>query len=70
MYNLVEALRLIAYATYAFIPETAEKIASQLGIALEIGGDWAKLRQWGGYRPGTKVIEKPVPLFPKKELPT
>ena len=68
LYNLVESLRLIAYATYPFIPETAEKTAKQLGIALEIGKNWEQTQKWGGYQPGTKVTEKPVPLFPKKEL--
>ncbi|MBI2952861.1 MAG: methionine--tRNA ligase [Chloroflexi bacterium] len=70
LYNLVESLRLIAHAIYAFVPETAERAVEQLGIELEIGTNWGQTRQWGGYRPGTRVIEKPVPLFPKKELPS
>ncbi|MCL5264277.1 MAG: methionine--tRNA ligase [Chloroflexi bacterium] len=68
LYNLVEALRLIAYAVYPFIPGTAEKMADQLGITLDIGKDWHDTHVWGGYKPGTAVISKPVPLFPKKEL--
>lgn len=69
LYNLVESLRLIAYATYPFIPGTAERIANQLGITLELGKDWGQTRRWGEYQPGKKVTDKPVPLFPKKELP-
>jgi methionyl-tRNA synthetase len=69
LYNLIESLRLIAYAIYPFMPETAGKVADQLGIAMQIGTDWQQTPKWEGYRPGTKVTEKPAPLFPKKELP-
>lgn len=69
LYNLVESLRLIAHAVYPFVPSTAETMAQQLGINLRVGADWAQTSAWGKYPPGTKVVSKPVPLFPKKELP-
>ena len=34
LYTLLESLRIIAILTYAFIPETSEKINKQLGINL------------------------------------
>ena len=66
LYNLAESLRLIAHFVYPFIPSTAEQLAAQLGIALQTGGvNWLEIRNWGGLEPGTRVAEKPVPLFPK-----
>jgi methionyl-tRNA synthetase len=68
LYNLVEALRLIAYYCAPFIPGTAEGIARQLGIALETGGDWERVSGWGRYPAGTSVQPGGI-LFPKLELP-
>ncbi len=66
LYHLVEALRLIAYYCAPFIPATAEGIAAQLGIAPEVGSDWAQVSRWGGYPAGTTVRPGSV-LFPKLE---
>jgi len=65
MYNLHEAIRLIALLITPFMPETGEKIMEILGcesgeLILE-GQD-----QWGGLQAGTK-IEKAAPLFPRIE---
>ena len=70
LYNLVESLRLIAHAVYPCVPSTAEAMAQQLGMKLQIGANWAEASAWGKYPPGTRVTAKPSPLFPKKELPT
>jgi methionyl-tRNA synthetase len=63
LYNLLEAVRLIALLVGPFMPETAEKILANLGdeqkdLGLE-GRD-----AWGGLQPGT-VIAKAAPLFPR-----
>jgi methionyl-tRNA synthetase len=65
MYNLLEAVRLIALLVAPFLPDTGESILKTLGdpnadVTLE-GHD-----SWGGLRPGT-MIEKAQPLFPRIE---
>jgi methionyl-tRNA synthetase len=69
LYNLVEALRLIAHYCAPFIPATAEGIARQLGIALETSSNWQQVSSWRRYPAGTQVQPGSV-LFPKIELPT
>ena len=74
LYNLVEALRLIAVTCAPFLPSTAEGIAQQLGISLSTGGALQDATQgadeasWGRYPGGTKVQPTGV-LFPKMMLP-
>ena len=65
MYNLLEAIRLIALLTAPFMPETGEKILQILGcdktqLTLDIQD------QWGGLKAGSN-IEKAAPLFPRIE---
>jgi len=65
MYNLLEAVRLIALLVGPYMPETAGKILTTLGcetadLALD-GKDG-----WGGLRPGMQVA-KAEPLFPRIE---
>jgi len=65
MYNLIEAIRLIALLVAPYLPETAGKIMGTLGcdatdLTLE-GKD-----NWGGLAPGAKVA-KAEPLFPRIE---
>ena len=62
LYNLAEALRLIAYLCQPFLPHTAAAIAAQLNVSLE--GAWAEATAWGGLPPGRSVQPGPV-LFPK-----
>jgi methionyl-tRNA synthetase len=64
LYNLTEALRLIAHYCVPFIPASAEAIAQQLGITLDTSGDWERVASWGGYPAGTQVQPGGV-LFPK-----
>ncbi len=68
LYNLAEALRLVAHYCQPFIPATAQGIVSQLGIALDTTSPWAEVSRWGGYPAGTAVQPGGV-LFPKLELP-
>jgi len=67
LYQALEALRIIALLIAAFMPTTAEKMWSQLGME---GNLWEQnIREngkWGGLKPGRKVA-KPLPLFPRIE---
>jgi len=67
LYQTLESLRLIALLLAAFMPSTAEKMWSQLGIEENL---WEqniqKNGEWGGLQPGKKVA-KPTPLFPRIE---
>ena len=65
LYNLAEAIRLIAHFISPVMPTTAEKMAAQLNAPLVLKGDWALTSAWGVLEPGTKVTERPVPLFPR-----
>ena len=67
LYNLAEALRLIALHVAPFLPATAEGIAGQLGIPLAERTDGGALA-WGGYPAATRVRPGGV-LFPKVEAP-
>lgn len=64
LYNLVEALRLIAVFVHPFLPSTGQKIAA----VLNLGEGWERLSKgaakWGGTRSGT-AIGSTAPLFPK-----
>lgn len=66
LYNLAEALRLVAVYCSPFIPSTASGIARQLGITLD--GEWDQVTHWGRYPAGTTVQPGGV-LFPKLEVP-
>ncbi|PLX72180.1 MAG: methionine--tRNA ligase [Desulfuromonas sp.] len=65
MYNLLEAVRLIALYTAPFMPETGAKVLALLGDSEE--SDVTDVRfDWGGLKPGTKIT-KSKPLFPRIE---
>ncbi len=68
LYNLTETLRLVAHYCAPFIPATAAGIARQLGVELELDGEWQQVASWGRYPAGTTVQPGGV-LFPKLELP-
>jgi len=65
LYQTLESLRITALLLAPFMPSTAEKMWSQLGMEtnlweqrLDEGGTW------GGLKPGKRVA-KPTPLFPR-----
>ncbi len=64
LYNLVEVCRVLAVLLWPFLPGTAAKIFSQLGVSCTAGN--FDLAKWGGLLPGHS-IGAPTPLFPKKE---
>ncbi len=69
LYNLLEALRLISVYLTPFLPETAEKMNAQLGLAVAPDTAWEERIRWGGYPAGT-IIKPGAVLFVKRELPT
>lgn len=58
-----EAVRLISYLVSPFMPATAERIAAQMGFALDPKSDWSR---WGSLSAGTQIGQV-EPLFPRIE---
>jgi methionyl-tRNA synthetase len=65
LYNLVEAISIGATHLEPFMPETAERIAAQLGVPLR---SFAEAKIFGLCAFGTKVTEKPEILFARQEV--
>jgi len=72
--DLVEACRLIALAVAPYMPGAAPRILDQLGYGYPYAGDGnggpelLRLLEWGAQAGETgRVIETPVPLFPRLE---
>ena len=65
LYNLAEACRILAVLLWPVMPETAEKIFDQVGIAKK-PCDFSQAK-WGGLSKG-HTCNKPTPLFPRKDL--
>lgn len=70
IYGLLESLRIIAVAISPFMPETAKRIAEQLGIPKEAIDNMtlADIKVWGKLKAG-QSINKTAPLFPRIETP-
>lgn len=66
MYNLAEALRIVAILIAPFVPVTAPKIYEQLGLGNPESFFMADA-VWGKLATGTKV-QKGEPLFPRIEI--
>jgi methionyl-tRNA synthetase len=66
LYQLLEGLRFTAVLISPFMPQTAEKILGQLGIADAGSQNLAGLKEWGGLKPGGGV-RKGESLFPRVE---
>ena len=64
LYNLAETCRVLAVLLRPFLPGTASKIYTQLG--LDGTPDKFDAAAWGGLPAGHKIGE-PAPLFPRKE---
>ncbi len=64
--NLTEALRHIAVMIWPIMPETAEKLFTQLGldVADELAKPLSKLQKWDKTLAGNKIA-KPEQLFPR-----
>ena len=59
LYNLAETIRIIAALLTSYMPQTAQKIASQIGAS---DLSYESVKTFGVTKPGTKVGEA-VPLF-------
>jgi methionyl-tRNA synthetase len=64
LWDLAECLRLVAEALRPLLPETAARIARQLGVGL--ASSWTQGLHWGGLGDGTRV-RAATPLFPRRE---
>lgn len=65
LYNLLETLRILALLLFPFMPTSAQKIWTQLGIEENIENrSLDKSAVWGQLKPGIKVKQEP-PLFPR-----
>ncbi|MFW5981858.1 MAG: methionine--tRNA ligase [Halanaerobiaceae bacterium] len=68
LYNLLEALRIIAGTLKPFMVETPYKMGQQLGIEEEIRDmKWSDLKNWGGIKSGIK-LNKAEPIFPRIDV--
>lgn len=66
-YNLCETLRHISWMIKPFMPETSEKLQTQLGVVgYEIEKTLDSAQEWGGLQLGTKVAKGDV-LFMRKQ---
>ena len=68
LYHLAEALRLVAESLRPFLPDTAARIAAQLGVE-PADASWTEALSWGRLPLGT-VAQPPQPLFPRLEVRT
>ncbi|MCI8325483.1 MAG: methionine--tRNA ligase [Clostridia bacterium] len=67
LYNLVETIRRVAVLLQAFMPDTAAKILTSLGIKDgELSGFYS-LKQWGAMPAGGNVV-KGEPLFARLDI--
>jgi methionyl-tRNA synthetase len=64
LYNLAETCRVLAVVLWPFLPDTAAKIYSQLG--LREAPDKFEMAAWGGLAAG-HTIGEPAALFPRKD---
>ena len=64
LYNLVETLRIVMVLIQPFMPLTAPKIKTQLGLSGDCYLEWDSASKWGLYPAGAKV-EKGENIFPR-----
>ena len=64
IYNLLEALRMIAVLISPFMPDTAEKIMAQLGMTDVALQNYDSIRRWGGIPRGIP-LKRADSLFPR-----
>ncbi|MEA3485361.1 MAG: methionine--tRNA ligase, partial [Candidatus Aerophobetes bacterium] len=65
LYNLLETLHVLGVLLYPFIPCSAEKMWTQLGIQKDLSKQrWEEIEHWGRLTPGIE-IKRGSPLFPR-----
>ncbi len=68
LYNTLECLRVISCLLVPFIPQTGEKIWTQLGMEGTIHNQrLGDMKQWGKLRAG-QSIQRGAPLFPRRDV--
>ncbi len=65
LYNLIEAIRIIAVELSPFMPETTDRILAQIGTDLK---SYESIQRFGGLEPGFRVGEA-QPLFVRINAP-
>ena len=68
LYAGCEAVRLLAYLLWPYMPRVSERIAGQLGAPSPSSARWPDVARWGVLRAGTEVRPGPA-LFPRLEPP-
>ncbi|HEV2012028.1 MAG TPA: class I tRNA ligase family protein, partial [Candidatus Limnocylindria bacterium] len=66
LYAGLEALRIIAYALWPYMPNVADSICGQLGLPSPAAAPWPDVARWGLLEPGRRV-HSGAPLFPRLE---
>jgi methionyl-tRNA synthetase len=66
LYQVLEVLRFVSVLISPFVPQTAGKIQTRLGIQDRNSQTLASLKEWGGLAPGSQV-QKGEALFPRVE---
>ncbi|HWQ29545.1 MAG TPA: methionine--tRNA ligase [Negativicutes bacterium] len=67
IYNLAEALRVIAVLISPFMPNTPERIFEQLGVQEDDLKNWESIKSFGALKAGTTVRKGGI-IFPRIEL--
>ncbi|MBM7623930.1 methionine--tRNA ligase [Sporohalobacter salinus] len=68
LYNLLEALRIIAIALKPFLPEAPAKIWQQIGIKSDLDQQsWSEVEEWGLLEAGVEV-NSGDPIFPRVDI--
>lgn len=66
IYNILEAIRIVAKLYACFMPNTSEDVVRRLGVLNDFS-DFSSALHWGGLTPGNK-IEVGEPLFPRLDI--
>ena len=68
LYNVSEAVRMLAVLLGPFVPRTANAMLARLGEPPLADGAWERGLTWGALPPG-QAVATGKPLFPRLEMP-
>ena len=66
LYAGLEAVRLVAYLLYPYMPTISPRIAEVLGVESPASAKWEAVARWGLLQPGKQIRSAPS-LFPRLE---
>ena len=66
LYAGLEAVRLVAYLLYPYMPTISPRIANVLDVESPATAEWEAVARWGLLRPGEQIHSAPS-LFPRLE---